>query len=154
MRTAVALPDEPEVDDADDEEGNATDRSCPAIWGEALEGETSVYFNTRAWYVRPVFHSAPRRSMLRGWLDELYGKNVWQVKSPAKRLPESAFRLGDSERAEDEGFVTLVNQFCRLVKRLDHFLRQLVGKLVGLALYLDAHVELLVLKIHDGQRAQ
>ncbi len=65
---------------------------------EYFECETNVYHHTRAWYVRGVFHTAPQRSPLTNWFDDLYGRDSWRKTGREKRLPDVALRLPDGER--------------------------------------------------------
>ena len=61
--------------------------------------ETAVYFNTRAWYVRPVFRTTPKPTPLTLWLDEVYGDRSWQQTCQDKRLPAAVRALPQAERA-------------------------------------------------------
>lgn len=56
-------------------------------------------FNTRAWYVRPAFDTAPKPTPLTLWLDAVYGDRSWQETCRTKQLPECSFALPDNERA-------------------------------------------------------
>jgi DNA polymerase-3 subunit alpha len=65
---------------------------------EYFECETNVYHHTRAWYVRGVFHTAPYRSPLTSWFDDLYGQDEWRKAGRDKCLPDIALELPDVER--------------------------------------------------------
>ncbi len=60
--------------------------------------ESTVYFNTRAWYVAPVFRTAPKPAPLTLWLDECYGDRSWREHSAPKCLPSGAAALPLEER--------------------------------------------------------
>ena len=60
--------------------------------------ETTVYFNTRAWYVAPVFRTAPRPTPLTLWLDDCYGGRAWCEHAARKCLPPDVGSLSLEER--------------------------------------------------------
>ncbi len=60
--------------------------------------QTTTYFNTRAWYVAPVFRTAPRPTPLTLWLDHVYGGRSWQRHSAKKCLPTNLRDLCESQR--------------------------------------------------------
>jgi DNA polymerase-3 subunit alpha len=60
--------------------------------------DAKVYFNTRAWYVAPVFYTAPKPTPLTRWLDECYGGRSWCEHSARKCLPAGAGALPEEER--------------------------------------------------------
>ena len=64
----------------------------------AFACDAKVHFNTRAWYVRPVFHSAPRPSTLTLWLDQIYGDRSWQQLCSTKRLPSTCLDWPETDR--------------------------------------------------------
>ena len=63
---------------------------------DAFGARTTVYFNTRAWYVRPAFKTRP--TPLNVWLDEVYGDRSWQVGCEAKCLPIKTNSLVERDR--------------------------------------------------------
>jgi DNA polymerase-3 subunit alpha len=65
---------------------------------DAFSCETTVYFNTRAWYVALVFRSAPKRSMLTNWLDEVYGDRSWEQTCRGKCLPRNVLDWPEADR--------------------------------------------------------
>jgi DNA polymerase-3 subunit alpha len=60
--------------------------------------ETTIYFNTRAWYVAPVFRSSPKKSALTLWLDEVYGDESWREHRAKKCLPKQILSLPLDQR--------------------------------------------------------
>jgi DNA polymerase-3 subunit alpha len=64
----------------------------------AFSCQTRVHFNTRAWYVRPVFYTTPRPTALTLWLDEIYEGRSWKEHCAKKRLPDRYLDLPERER--------------------------------------------------------
>ncbi|MBV8162712.1 MAG: DNA polymerase III subunit alpha, partial [Candidatus Eremiobacteraeota bacterium] len=63
----------------------------------AFECRTHLYFNTRAWYVYPVF-LGPRTSKLRQWLDLIYGSRAWKARARSKSLPANCVSWPEEDR--------------------------------------------------------
>ncbi len=65
---------------------------------DAFGARTTVYFNTRCWYVRPAFDTCPKPTPLTLWLDDIYGNRSWRATSGKKHLPVSTNRLVERDR--------------------------------------------------------
>ena len=65
---------------------------------EAFGARTTVYQNTRAWYVRAAFSRGPKPTPLNLWLDETYGDRSWEVTCEAKCLPLRSTSLVQPDR--------------------------------------------------------
>ncbi len=65
---------------------------------DAFGARTTVFFNTRAWYVRPAFDTTPKPTPLTVWFDEIYGDRSWRTKSGQKCLPLQTNRLVERDR--------------------------------------------------------
>jgi len=63
----------------------------------AFHCDARVYFHTRAWYVYPIF-GGPKRTRLSAWLDEIYGNNTWEARSPEKHLPSNSVDWPEGDR--------------------------------------------------------
>jgi len=64
----------------------------------AFGARTTVYHNTRAWYVRPAFNTGPKPTPLNLWLDEVYSDRSWEVTCEAKCLPLRSNSLVERDR--------------------------------------------------------
>ncbi len=69
-----------------------------SISRQAFECDTSIYFNTRAWYVGLAFYTAPKPTPLTLWLDEVYGGRMWCRTSKEKSIPGRAIDWPEEER--------------------------------------------------------
>jgi DNA polymerase III subunit alpha len=69
-----------------------------SISRQAFDCDTSIYFNTRAWYVGLAFYTAPKPTPLTLWLDEVYGGRMWCRTSKEKSIPASAIDWPEEER--------------------------------------------------------
>jgi DNA polymerase-3 subunit alpha len=58
----------------------------------------TVYHNTRAWYTRLAFDTAPKPTPLTLWLDSIYGDRSWKQNCENKRLPASAPHWPEKDR--------------------------------------------------------
>jgi DNA polymerase-3 subunit alpha len=65
---------------------------------DAFACETTISFNTRAWYVALAFRSDPKRSLLTNWLDETYGDRSWEQTCRGKCLPANVLDWPDADR--------------------------------------------------------
>jgi len=69
-----------------------------AAFEASFHCRTTIYHNTRAWYVRPAFDTTPKPTPLTLWMDEIYGDRSWKVHTREKHLPENVLDLGLDER--------------------------------------------------------
>ncbi len=58
----------------------------------------TVYFNTRAWYTRLAFDTAPKPTPLTLWLDAIYGDRSWKKNCDGKILPLDCVHWSEKER--------------------------------------------------------
>ncbi len=78
----------------------ATGLAIAAMFERSFDCRTTVYYNTRAWYVRPAFDTTSKPTPLTLWLDVVYGDRSWKQKCELKCLPSNAAALPREERVE------------------------------------------------------